>query len=189
MIQRVEEYVLIPRPALRREKIQEVVDAALQTFSKVAAERGACVHLETAALKGEGSAFIDKGLVIKALLHILENALEAIKRNPVGKERAALKVAVSGNEETVQISISDNGEGIAKENLGRIFDPFFSTRPDRVGFGLTFAKRVVEEHAGKIWVESELGKWTAITLSFPRERRRQVRRELISSEAIRWRDG
>jgi two-component system sensor histidine kinase HydH len=89
----------------------------------------------------------------------------------------------------VGISISDNGEGIAKENLGRIFDPFFSTQPDRVGFGLTFAKRVVEEQGGKIWAESELGKGTVIKISFPRDRRRQVRRELISSEAIRWRDG
>jgi PAS domain S-box-containing protein len=189
MIQRVEEYVSIPKPTLRREKIQEVVDAALQTISKVATERGVCVHSETGALKGEGRVFIDKGLMIKALLHILENALEAMKRIPEGKERPALNVAISGNEETVGISIFDNGEGIAKENLGRIFDPFFSTRPDRVGFGLTFAKRVVEEQGGKIWAESELGKGTVIKISFPRDRRRQVRRELISPEAIRWRDG
>ena len=189
MIQRVEEYVLTPRPTLQREKIQEVVDAALQTIPKVATEKGVCVNLDTEALKGEGSLFIDKGLVIKALSHIFENSLEAMTRIPMGKERARLNVAIFGNEETVGISISDNGEGIAKENLGRIFDPFFSTRPDRVGFGLTFAKRVVEEQGGKIWVESEAGKWTAITISFPRERRRQVRRELISSEAIRWREG
>ena len=189
MIQRVEEYVLTPRPTLQREKIQEVVDAALQTIPKVATEKGVCVNLDTEALKGEGSLFIDKGLVIKALSHIFENSLEAMTRIPMGEERARLNVAIFGNEETVGISISDNGEGIAKENLGRIFDPFFSTRPDRVGFGLTFAKRVVEEQGGKIWVESELGKRTAITISFPRERRRQVRRELISSEAIRWRDG
>jgi PAS domain S-box-containing protein len=189
MIQRIEEYVLIPRPTFRREKIREVVDAALQTFCKVTTEKGVCVNLDTEALKGEGSLFIDKGLIIKALSHILENGLEAMTRIPAGKERARLNVAIWGNEETVGISISDNGEGIAQENLGRIFDPFFSTRPDRVGFGLTFAKRVVEEQGGKIWVESELGEWTAIMISFPRERRRQVRRELISSEAIRWREG
>jgi signal transduction histidine kinase len=188
MIQRIEEYVLIPRPAFRREKIQEVVGAALQTFSRVATEKGVCVNLDTEALKGEGSVFIDKGLVIKALSHIFENSLEAMTRIPAGKDRATLKVGLWGDTETVGISISDNGEGIAKENLGRIFDPFFSTQPDRVGFGLTFAKRVVEEQGGKIRVESELGKGTVITISFPKDRRRQVRRELISSDAIRWRD-
>jgi signal transduction histidine kinase len=188
MIQRVEEYVLIPRPTFQREKIQEVVDAALETFSKAATEKGVCVNLDTEALKGEGSLFIDKGLVIKALSHIFENSLEAITRIPVEKDRATLNVGLLEDKETVGISISDNGEGIAKENLGRIFDPFFSTKPNRVGFGLTFAKRVVEEQEGKIWVESELGKWTVITISFPRDRRRQVRQELISSDAIRWRD-
>ena len=188
MIQRVEEYVMIPRPTFRREKVQEVVGAALQTFSKVATEKGVCVNLDTEALKGDGSVFIDKGLVIKALLHIFENSLEAMTRIPVRKDRATLNVGVFGDKETVGISIYDNGEGIAKESLGRIFDPFFSTQPDRVGFGLTFAKRVVEEQGGMISVESELGKWTVITISFPRDRRRQVRRELISSDAIRWRD-
>jgi PAS domain S-box-containing protein len=188
MIQRVEEYVLIPRPTFRREKIQEVVDAALRTFSKVATEKGVCVNLDTEALKGEGGLFIDKGLMIKGLSHIFENSLEAIARMPVRKERATLNVGLWGDKETVGISISDNGEGIPKENLGRIFDPFFSTQPDRVGFGLTFAKRVVEEQGGKIWAESELGKWTVITISFPRDRRRQVRRELISPDAIGWRD-
>jgi PAS domain S-box-containing protein len=188
MIQRVEEYVLIPRPTLQREKIQEVVDGALQTFSKVATEKGISVNLERETLKGEGSIFIDKGLMSKALSQIFENSLEAMTRKPAGKDRATLNVALLGDQETVEISVSDNGEGIAKENLGRIFDPFFSTQPDRVGFGLTFAKRVVEEQGGKIRVESELGKWTVITISFRRDRRRQVRRELISSDAIRWRD-
>jgi len=188
MIQRVEEYVLIPRPTLQREKIQEVVDAALRTFSKEAIEKGVRVDFDRRGLEGEGSLFIDKSLVIKALSHILENSLEAITRIPERKEWPAVNVGLWGNVETVGISISDNGEGIPKENLGRIFDPFFSTRPDRVGLGLTFAKRVVEEQGGKIWVESELGRGTVIMLSFPRDRRRQVRRELISPEAIRWRD-
>jgi len=53
MIQRVEEFVLIPRPTLQREKIQEVVDAALR-HSKVATERGVCVNLDTEALKVKG---------------------------------------------------------------------------------------------------------------------------------------
>jgi PAS domain S-box-containing protein len=188
MIQRIEEYVLIPRPTLQREKIQEVVDAALQTFSKLATEKKVRVNLDTEAFKGEGSVFIDKRLVIKALSHIFENSLEAMTRIPVGKDRATLNVGLWEDQETMGISISDGGEGIEKENLDRIFDPFFSTRPDRVGFGLTFAKRVVEEHGGKIWAESELGKWTVIKISFSRDRRRQVRRELISSDAIRWRD-
>jgi signal transduction histidine kinase len=79
----------------------------------------------------------------------------------------------------VGISIFDQGEGIAKKNLNRIFRPFFSTRPDRMGLGLTFVKRVVEEQGGSIQVESRLKRGTTVTLTFPKDRRRKVRQELI----------
>lgn len=183
MVQRVEEYVLIPRPTLRREKIQEVVEGALQPFSKEAMEKGISIHLEAKALEGDGSPFIDKDLVIKALSHILENSIKAITLKPMGKKRMTVKVALLGDRESVGISISDKGEGISKKNLKCIFKPFFSTRPDRVGLGLTFTKKVVEEHRGKIQVESRLNRGTTVTITFPKDRRQKVRRELISLSA------
>jgi PAS domain S-box-containing protein len=179
MIQRVEEYVLIPRPVFQREKVQDVVEAALQVVSKEAAEKGLSLNLETGALGGEGCLFIDKGLVIRALSQILKNSLEAISKKPAGKKRATVKVVLFGEDESVGISIFDQGEGIAKKNLNRIFRPFFSTRPDRMGLGLTFVKRVVEEQGGSIQVESRLKRGTTVTLTFPKDRRRKVRQELI----------
>jgi PAS domain S-box-containing protein len=164
--------------------IQRVEETTLQTFSKGAAEKGISLNLETGALEGEGNLFIDKDLVIKVLSHILENSMEAITEIPVSKKRTAVKVTLFEDKEGVRVSISDKGEGIAKKNLDRIFEPFFSTRPNRVGLGLTFAKRVVEEHGGRIRVESRLKRGTTIDLYFPKERRREVRRKLISPEAM-----
>ena len=94
----------------------------------------------------------------------------------------AVRVTLFQGEESIGISISDRGEGIPKKNLARIFEPFFSTRPDRMGLGLAFTKRVMEEHGGKIRVESRLKRGTTITLTFPIDRRRKVRRELISPD-------
>jgi PAS domain S-box-containing protein len=185
LIQRVEEYVLISRPTFQGEKVQKVVETALRTFSREAAEKGISFNLETRALEGDGHLFIDKGLVTKALCHILRNSMESITRIPTEKKRMAVRVTLFQGEESIGISISDRGEGIAKKNLDRIFEPFFSTRPDRMGLGLTFAKRVMEEHRGEIQVESRLKKGTTVTLIFPKDRRRKVRRELISPEAIR----
>jgi PAS domain S-box-containing protein len=184
MIQRVEEYVLIPKPTFQKEKIQEVVETALQIFSKEATEKRISLNLETGALEGEGDFFIDKDLIAKALYYILENSIEAVTRIPMGKKGRTIKVSLFGDEGNIGVSISDRGEGIPKKNLDRIFEPFFSTRPDRVGLGLTFAKRVVEEQGGSIRVESRLRKGTTITLTFPKDRRRILRREKISSEAM-----
>ena len=183
MIQRVEEVVLIPRLIFQKEKVQEVAETALQTFSGKATESGISLNLETGVLEGDEYFFVDKDLVVRAIYCILENSIEAVTRIPIGRKRMTVKVALFKDEENIGISISDKGEGIAKKNIEHIFEPFFSTRPDRVGLGLTFAKRVVEEHGGMIQVESRLKKGTTITLTFPKDRRRKVRRELISPEA------
>lgn len=182
MIQRVEEVVLIPRLIFQKEKVQEVAEAALQTFSGKATESGISLNLETWGLEGDEYFFVDKDLVVRAIYCILENSIEAVTRIPIGRKRTTVKVALFKDEENIGISISDKGEGIAKKNTEHIFEPFFSTRPDRIGLGLTFAKRVVEEHGGTIRVESRLKKGTTITLTFPKDRRRKVRRELISPE-------
>jgi signal transduction histidine kinase len=184
MVQRVEEYVLIPKPTFHKERIQEVVETAIQEFSEELMEEGASINLETGTLKEGGDFFIDKALLAKALFYVLENSMEAIARIPMGKKGRVVKVSLLGDKENIGVSISDKGEGIAKKNLERIFEPFFSTRPDRVGLGLTYAKRVVEEQGGNIQVASRLKRGTTITLTFPKDRRRRLRREQISPGAM-----
>jgi signal transduction histidine kinase len=184
MIERLEEYVLFPKPTFQREKIEEVVEAALQTFSKGAAEKRVFFNLETGALEGEGDLFIDKDLIAKALFYILENSIEALEQGPMEKKGRTVNISLFGNGGSIGVSISDKGEGIPKKNLDRIFEPFFSTRPDRVGLGLTFAKKVVDEQGGSIRVKSRLKKGTTITLTFPKDRRRILRREQLSPEAM-----
>jgi len=188
MIQRIEEYVLLPMPVSQKENIQEVVETALQKVSEEAMAKRITFNLETAGLEEDGDLFIDRELLMKALSHILDNSMEALTQRPLGKNRMTVNVALFGNGEWIGISISDKGEGIAKKNLRHIFEPFFSTRPDRVGLGLTFAKKVVEEHGGEMGVKSRLKKGTTITITFAKDRRRQVRRRLISPEAMERRD-
>ena len=184
MIQRVEEYVLIPKPTFQKEKIQEVVETVLQKFSKEATEKGISLNLETGALEGEGEFFIDNELITKALFYILENSIEAVTQVPMGKKGRIVKLSLLGDGRSIGVSISDRGEGILKKNLDRVFEPFFSTRPDRVGLGLTYAKRVVEDQGGDIHVESHLKKGTTITLTFPKDRRRKLRREQLFPKAM-----
>jgi len=184
MIQRLEEYILSPKPAFRKERIEKVVETVLQTASEEAAEKGIFFNLETRALDGRGDFFIDKGLMAKALAYILENSIEAVTQIPMGRKGSVVKVSLFGDGGSIGVSISDRGEGIPKKNLDRIFEPFFSTRPNRVGLGLTFVKRVVEEQGGSIRVESRFKKGTTVTLIFTKDRRRMLRRERLSREGV-----
>jgi len=180
MIQRVEEYIKIPRSTFQRENIQQVVESGLQTISQEAMEQGISIHLETGGVEGDANLFMDKGLMVMALSHLFRNSMDAMTQKAIGKQRKTVKIALSEEAENLIISISDRGEGIAKKNIHHIFEPFFSTRPDRIGLGLTFVKRVMEEHGGSIQIESRLRRGTTVTLVFPKDRRRKIRRELLS---------
>ncbi|MBM4278173.1 MAG: PAS domain S-box protein [Deltaproteobacteria bacterium] len=183
MIRRMEELVKMPRLVFQREKILEVMERTLQGVSQEKKGKGVSFNLEEGLLGGDEYFYIDRGLVTRALSHILENSIESIGQGKGKKDRNRIRVFLACNEENVEISVSDRGEGISKKNLDRIFEPFFSTRPERVGLGLTFVKRVVEEHGGRIWINSRLRRGTTVTLAFPKDRRRPIRREWVSPEA------
>jgi PAS domain S-box-containing protein len=184
LIERLEEYVLFPKPTYRREKVEKLLAAVLQVSSKEAAEKGVFFNLETSALEGRGDFYIDKNLMTRALICILENSIEAVEKEPKGKKGKMVKVSLFEDGGGIGISISDRGEGIPQKKLKQIFEPFFSTRPGRVGLGLTFAKRVVEEQGGSIQVGSRLRKGTTVTLTFAKDRRRILRREQLSAEKV-----
>ena len=182
IIERVEDYVQVPRPVFARESIEEVVHSSLQAFSREATRNGISFTVETKGLGEDGSLFIDRGLVINAISHVVQNGLQAILASSRARQKRSIKVALFDDGETVRVSVSDKGEGISRRNLQYVFEPFFSTRPDKVGLGLTLVRRIMWEHGGKTRVESHPGKGTAVTLYFPKDRRRRVRRELISPE-------
>jgi len=99
----------------------------------------------------------------QVFINIITNACQAM---PNGG-RLTLRTGQIGD--TVEIEISDTGEGIPPENLTRVFDPFFTTRKagKGTGLGLSISYRIVERHGGHIDIKSETGKGTAFTIRLP----------------------
>jgi len=101
----------------------------------------------------------------QAFLHVLDNARDAM---PDGGSLDVSSADVEGK--AVRIRIVDTGRGIEAERLDRVFDPFFTSKVGRweaKGLGLTVTHRIVEEHDGRIGIESELGKGTTVTVTLP----------------------
>ena len=97
---------------------------------------------------------------------ITENAIESLEQTDEGNRNIAF--FLEGNEECVQIVITDTGEGIEAENLTKIFAHGYSSRTDKNGFGLHTCASFIEEMKGKIWAESDgVGKGTSIIISLP----------------------
>ncbi len=98
----------------------------------------------------------------QVFLNLLLNSLQAMN----GTGQLTLKTDVHGSE--LEVTIQDNGHGIPAEDLPRIFDPFFSTKPTGTGLGLAVVQGIVKEHGGRIQITSELGKGTTVSVMLPK---------------------
>jgi PAS domain S-box-containing protein len=103
-------------------------------------------------------------LQIKEVLsNLLYNAVDAVK------EKGIVKLKAIENQEGVEIIVADNGNGISKENLERVFEAFFTTKAKGTGLGLTVCRQVIDMHKGRIEIDSELGKGTSVAIYLPKE--------------------
>jgi PAS domain S-box-containing protein len=183
VLHRVEELVRVPRPVFQRDNIQAMTEEALRPLSVKAAKQGIILRINQKDLKGDGDFFVDRQLLVRILDQLIENSYEAIFLKPAKSRKKVVDISLGDDGENIGITVTDWGQGIAKKNLGLIFDPFFTTRPERIGLGLTFVWRVMEEHGGAVRVNSIVNQGTTITLTFPKDRRRRVRREWVAPEA------
>ena len=100
---------------------------------------------------------------------IIEVKRGASARNLVGNAggRIAVCTARTHDPDGVRISFQDSGVGISSSALLNIFDPFYSTKPEGLGLGLSISQEIVQQHGGRIEAKSQLGRGAAFTVWFP----------------------
>jgi signal transduction histidine kinase len=159
----VSEFLAYARPAplmLQRTDLAEILDDILVLLQ----HRPMPAHVKvTRAFEGPLSADVDPGTVRQAIWNLCLNALEAM---PDGGELVVGATDVDGG---VRISIKDSGPGIASGDLGHIFEPFYSTKPQGSGLGLALVHRIIALHGGHIDVRSsqEEPRGTVFTIRLP----------------------
>ena len=113
--------------------------------------------------------YADYEEIKQVFLNIVKNAFEAMPEAGQFTIRACLK---SDSQENIEIAFIDDGVGVKKENLDRLFNPFFTTKIRGTGLGLAVCRRIiVERHHGKIYIESEENKGTTVKVELPVGRR------------------
>jgi signal transduction histidine kinase len=105
---------------------------------------------------------IDKGKITQALINIVTNGLYAME----GGGRLAIQAEID-RRDWVKVTVSDTGKGIPKEEIEKVFDYSYTTREKGLGLGLPIAHKVIEEHGGKITIESQVRKGTTISIYLP----------------------
>ncbi len=105
-----------------------------------------------------GEIWFDSSHLRQVIMNLLGNSIEAVKNNG----EIFIHSFTKGNKN--YISVNDNGTGIAEENLGRIFDPFYTTRKDGTGLGLAISKKLCSENNAQLFVASKIGSGTTFTI-------------------------
>jgi signal transduction histidine kinase len=106
---------------------------------------------------------MDREQIKQVILNLLLNAVQAMIKGG----HLALKGHIPTDERWVKLLIQDSGVGIPPEDMNKLFDPFFSTKEGGIGLGLSIAHRIIDQHQGKIEVESAPGMGTLFTIWLP----------------------
>jgi two-component system nitrogen regulation sensor histidine kinase NtrY len=102
----------------------------------------------------------DRAQLKRVFINLVNNSIDAME------EGGVIKISAIEKDGRLRINYEDSGIGIAQEELGRIFIPYFSNKPDGTGLGLAIVKKIIEVHSGTITAESEYGKYTRFIMEF-----------------------
>ena len=152
---------LHPKPVNVAELIRQSIDVVASPA------RNADVRIDARLPAALRPVMVDQDRIVQALVNLLSNA---VKFAPAG---STITIAAMAGDQTITVSVADEGEGIAPENLSRLFRKFqqvdssSSRRKGGTGLGLAITKAIVEQHGGRILVDSELNKGTRFSITLP----------------------
>jgi two-component system, LuxR family, sensor kinase FixL len=123
-------------------------------------------YLEVAATNGLPAVMGDPVHLQQVLLNLVLNATDAIQDLPAERRKVAVQAARRGSNE-VEFAVSDLGPGIESGKLGRLFEPFYTTKPNGMGIGLSISRTIIEAHRGRIWAENNAKEGVTFRFTLP----------------------
>ncbi len=151
----------LPPPKFEWVQVNDVLDSIVRLLGTEAQIKNA--RIETHFQKKLPSLRIDVSQFSLALSNLIINSIQAVQ------DQGEIHLITRASKKNVFILIQDNGVGIPKEDLPKIFDFMFSTKPTGSGLGLSIAKKIVSDHRGEISVRSEPNRGATFTIRIPRE--------------------
>ena len=151
----------VPEPVKKLFKVSELLSRVQILYNSL--EMSESSDLSVSLTNPELELFADQNLISQVLINLLKNALEANENNADAKIKIVVSESYNNHPD---ICVIDNGPGISAENLDEIFVPFFTTRQNGSGIGLSISRQIMKVHGGNLKVKSVPDKETVFCLSF-----------------------
>ena len=151
----------VPEPEKKYFKVSELMSRVQILYNSLENSNG--TRLTLSMPNPDLEFYADQNLISQVLINLLKNALESNENNDQGLIKIVAFEAVENHPE---ICVIDNGPGIPEENIDEIFVPFFTTRQNGSGIGLSISKQIMRAHGGNLKVRSVPDKETLFCLSF-----------------------
>jgi two-component system sensor histidine kinase DctS len=169
IIRRVLDFVRKSAPHLARCRIETVIEDSLALIDTDMRQRGIAIDVRRHAALPAVRA--DRVLIEQVLINLLRNAGEAMADTPPGARRITLCCRERPDE--IEVQVADQGGGIAPATAARLFEAFYTTKPDGMGIGLSICRSIIEFHHGRLWFEpnraSATGQGTIFAFTLPKD--------------------
>jgi C4-dicarboxylate-specific signal transduction histidine kinase len=164
VIGRIRELIKKAPPRKDRVDMNEAIREVIEFTRAEAAKNGASVHTAL----GEGLPLIegDRVQLQQVVLNLIVNAVQAVGAVTEGSRELFITTA-RAEPNGVLVAVKDSGPGLALETLERLFAPFYTTKPDGLGMGLSICCSIIEAHGGRLWVTDNLPRGAAFHFTVP----------------------
>lgn len=162
LIKRMRELLRKSEPATAPLDLNEVVRTSCALLGSEVRMRKA--NLSTVLAPGALAVLADRIQLQQVMINLVLNALDAMAANPEGERAIAVSSALDGEQAVVRVS--DLGSGFG-DHVGRVFESFFTTKPNGMGLGLSITHAIVADHDGRCWAENNAGRGATVAFSLP----------------------
>jgi PAS domain S-box-containing protein len=151
-------------PFERKNKdLSQIVRDTVGLLSRLAASRDAGLASETTS--GELLINCDQTQLQQVIINLILNAMDAMSQMPAANRK--ITITTTRVENFADVIVSDTGPGISADMVKMVFEPFFSTKPEGMGMGLSIVRTIVEAHGGQIWTEAKAGNGAVFHIRLP----------------------
>ena len=161
MVDEFSAFARMPQPEMDRYSLLEIVNGQISLF----ASKNLSLDVEIDDAKEDYATICDAGLVRQALTNLLQNAKDSLREHHIAAP--AIHISMTSEDDMMAITLVDNGPGFREMDLGKLLEPYVTTRQKGTGLGLAIVSKIMEDHGGNLRLGKAESGGALVCLKFP----------------------